>query len=238
MERARILIVEDQVVVAKSIEAMVIDHGLEPIGLCKTGEEALDLVERERPDIVIMDIKLQGKIDGIKAATSIHELYRIPVIFLSDYTDKATVRHAKAAQPVNYLSKPFTENDLLRAIDIAIHNANAARAVGDSDGEFVFLKTGQQKYSRLEYNNIIYLEADRSYCKIQSTDLLHTIALSMASVAEQLSPERFLKIHRSFIVNLRKVHEFSGNQVNVAGYRLPVSDQHRAELMTRLKILH
>jgi DNA-binding LytR/AlgR family response regulator len=239
MEKARVLIVEDQLVVAKSIEAMIVDNGMEVIAVCKAGEEAVTLVEQHVPDIVIMDIKLQGKMDGIQAAARIREMHCIPLIFLSDYTDKVTVRKAKSTRPVNFLSKPFTEAGLVRAIDIAIYNANASRAVeGGDDDDFIFLKTGPQAYSRLEYNNIVYLEADRAYCKIQGADKLYTLSMSMAAVAEQLNPARFVKIHRSYIVNVRKVREFVGAEVVVAGHRLPVSDQHRTELMNRLKVLH
>lgn len=239
MEKALILVVEDQVVIAKSIEAMVIGHGMEVMAICKTGEEAVDFVDRRVPDIVIMDIKLAGKMDGIQAAAKIREMQNIPLIYLSDYTDGVTVRKAKATRPVNFLSKPFTETDLLRAVDIAIYNANTSRALeGGDEDEFIFLKTGSQSYSRLEYNNIIYLEADRAYCKIQGTDKMHTVSMSMAAVAEQLNPTRFVKIHRSYIVNIRKISEFVGSEVVVVGYRLPVSDQHRTELMARLKVLH
>jgi DNA-binding LytR/AlgR family response regulator len=239
MEKAHVLIVEDNVVVAKSIEAMISGHGMDVIGLCRSGEEAISFSETRQPDLVIMDIKLDGKLDGIQTAARIRELYRIPVIYLSDYTDHVTVRKAKATQPANFLSKPFTENDLLRAIDIAVYNANAARAVeGGEESEFIFLKTGSQTYSRLEYNKIVYLEADRAYCKIQATDVLHIVSMSMASVAEQLDPAWFIKIHRSFIVNIRKVREIAGGEVVVANHRLPLSDQHRPALMARLQVLH
>lgn len=239
MEKARVLIVEDQVVVARSIEAMIVDHGMEVMAICKTGEEAVALVEQRVPDIVIMDIKLEGKMDGVQAAAKIRELHTVPLIYLSNFTDHVTVRKAKMTMPVNFLSKPFTEADLLRAIDIAIYNANASRAVQGGDNEdFIFLKTGPQMYSRLEYNDIVYLEADRAYCNIQANDKSYNVSMSMAAVAEQLNPSRFIKIHRSYIVNIRKVREFVGSEVVVAGYRLPVSDQHRTELMARLKVLH
>jgi DNA-binding LytR/AlgR family response regulator len=239
MEKALILIVEDQAVVAKSIAAMVADHGMEVIAICKSGEEAVQFAEKRMPDIVIMDIKLQGKMDGIQTAAVIREMYTVPLIYLSDYTDKVTVKKAKATRPVNFLAKPFTESDLLRAIDIAIYNSNSSRAAqGGEDEDFVFLKTDQQPYARLEYRNIIYLEAERAYCKIHCIDQARKVSMSMASVAEQLSPARFVKIHRSYIVNIRKVQEFMGSELTVANATLPVSDQHRANLMARLKVIH
>ena len=237
MEKARVLIVEDQVITAKSIEAMIIDHGMEVIAICKSGEEAILIAEKNIPDIVIMDIKLQGKMSGIETAEAIQEIQTTPIIYLSDYTDKATVRKAKDTHPANYLSKPFSEPDLIRAIEIAITNAIALKAKVDSDDEFTFFKT-KQVYSKFLYNDIIYIEADRAYCKIHTINNQHTLSMSMSAVSNQLNANRFMKIHRSYIVNIRKVSEFSGNEITVSGYKLPVSDQHRTEVMTRLKILH
>ena len=238
MEKARVLIVEDQAITAKSIEAMIVDHGMEVLAICKSGEEALWVANENIPDIVIMDIKLQGNLSGIQTATALQEIQTIPVIYLSDYTDKVTVRKAKETHPANYLAKPFTESDLVRAIDIAITNFNAAKVIGDNDEDFLFLKTGQQTYSKLRYNDIIFIEADRAYCRIQAIDNSHTLSISMAVVAGQLNSDRFVKIHRSYIVNIRKVSEFTGTELTAGGYKLPVSDQHRAEVMARLKVLH
>jgi DNA-binding LytR/AlgR family response regulator len=190
------------------------------------------------PDVVIMDIRLQGKLDGIQTAKELQLNERIPIIYLSDYTDKGTVRRARETRPANYLSKPFTEPDLLRAIEIAIYNSNASRALNDNNEEFVFLKTAPQKHSKFQYNQINFVEAERAYCKVHTAERIVTLSMSMAAVSEQLNRNRFVKVHRSYLVNLRKVTEFTGSEITVAGQRLPVSDQHRAELMTRLNVLH
>lgn len=237
MEKARVLIVEDQIITAKSIEAMVVDHGMEVIGICKSGEEAMEIAEKNAPDIAILDIRIQGKMTGIHLAAALQEIKQIPVIYLSDYTDKATLRKAKETHPANYLSKPFTESDLIRAIDIAITNANHAKTVKDNHEEFVFVKVGSS-HSKLSYNEIIYIEADRAYCKIQTIDNLLTLPFSMATLAAQLDESRFVKIHRSYIVNIRKISEFTSTELTVSGYKLPISDQHRATLMAKLNVLH
>jgi DNA-binding LytR/AlgR family response regulator len=238
MEKARVIIVEDQVITARSIEAMIVDHGMEVIAICKSGEEAVQIAELKPPDVVIMDIKLQGKMNGIDTAKALQEIQSTPIIYLSDYTDKATVRKAKETHPSNYLAKPFTESDLIRAIEIAIANAIALKTKGDQDEEFTFFKTKPHLYSKFHYNEIIYIEADRAYCKIHTTSNQYSLSINMAAVADQLNPDRFMKIHRSYIVNIRKVSEFSGNEITLSGHKLPVSDQHRTEVMTRLKILH
>lgn len=239
MEKALVLIIEDQVLIAKSIETMINDHGMEVIGICRSGEDAIALAEQRAPDIVIMDIKLHGKLDGIQTAKQLQLNERIPVIYLSDYTDKGTVRRATETRPANFLSKPFNEQDLLRAIDIAVYNANVARALNDTDEEFVFLRPkGQQASSKFQYNQINFIEAERAYCKVHTTGGTVQLSINMAAVAEQLNKDRFIKTHRSYLVNIRKITEFNLTEITVAGSKIPVSDQHRSELMTRLNVLH
>jgi DNA-binding LytR/AlgR family response regulator len=239
MEKTLVLIVEDQVLIAKSIEAMVNDHGMEVLGICKTGEEAITLAGQRIPDIVIMDIRLQGKLDGIQTSKALQLNERIPVIYLSDYSDKGTVRRATETRPANYLSKPFTERDLLRAIDLAIYNANAARALNDNDEEFVFLRRkGDQASAKFQYSQINFIEAERVNCKVHTSEGVVPLSIGLAAVSEQLNKNRFVRVHRSYLVNIRKVTEFKGTEIVVAGHKLPVSDKHRAEVMTRLKILH
>ncbi|MEJ0031511.1 MAG: LytTR family transcriptional regulator DNA-binding domain-containing protein [Bacteroidota bacterium] len=167
-----------------------------------------------------MDIRLQGKLDGIQTAKELQLNERIPIIYLSDYTDKGTVRRAKETRPANYLAKPFTEQDLLRALDIALFNANTYRATNDNDEEFVFVKTGQQAYSKFQYSQINFVEAERAYCKIYTSDKTVTLSISMALSLISLNKDRFIKIHRSYLVNIRKVTEFNGTEVTVAGHKL------------------
>lgn len=237
MDKTRVLIVEDQVLTARSMEAMIQDHGMEVIALCKSGEDAVRIAETTVPDIVIMDIRLAGKMSGIETARALQEIHPTPIIYLSDYTDKATVRKAKETHPANFLAKPFNQSDLLRAIDLAISNANHLKSLANTDDDFVFVKSAG-RYTKLHYNEIIYIEADRAYCTVHSIDKSLDLSMSMATLFDQINPNRFVKVHRSYIVNLRKVTDFTGNELTVAGHKIPVSDQHRSELMKRLNILH
>jgi two-component system, response regulator PdtaR len=120
MARKKILIVEDEGVVA-----MEIMSELEALGYAAatydSGEETLEDIELSMPDLVVMDIRLQGKMDGIETAERIREKHDIPVIFLSAYTDDGTIEKARATAPYGYIVKPFAMKDLQRAIEIALY---------------------------------------------------------------------------------------------------------------------
>ena len=121
MTSTRILIVEDEGIVASDIERQLIRLGYEAAGIASTGEEAIALAERTRPQLVLMDIHLAGAMDGIDAATTIRTRFSIPSVFLTAYATDDVVERAKRAEPLGYLIKPFDQHSLRTTVEIALH---------------------------------------------------------------------------------------------------------------------
>ncbi len=121
MEKPRILIVEDEGLVARDLESMLRNLGYRVVGICSTGEEAFNLIKTRRPDLIIMDIVLQGKIDGIKAAQEIRRHHHLPIIFVTAHTDEATFQRAKITNPLAFIHKPVEQKELLIAIEMALY---------------------------------------------------------------------------------------------------------------------
>ncbi len=117
----RILIVEDEAVIAMEIEMRLTKMGYEIVGNAATGEKALALAERERPDLALMDINIVGSIDGVETAARLRTRFDIPVVFLTAYSDDATIDRATAAGPLGYLTKPFSDRDVRAAIEVALY---------------------------------------------------------------------------------------------------------------------
>lgn len=120
MPRARLLIVEDERVVALDIKSILKRLGYQVMDTVSSGEDALKKVEKNRPDLVLMDVKLDGEIDGVKAAQKIRSLYEVPVIFLTAYADPKTINRAKETFPYGYIVKPFEEKEIMSTIEIAL----------------------------------------------------------------------------------------------------------------------
>lgn len=120
MTPKKILVVEDEGVVARDIQSCVVRLGHEAVGWACTGEEALELAEETRPDLVLMDIRLSGAMDGITAAEEIRSRFGSPVVFLTAYADDETVARATDVGPFGYVLKPFEESDLRLAIEIGV----------------------------------------------------------------------------------------------------------------------
>lgn len=131
--RARILVVEDEAIVAMDISAMLRGLGYEIEGPASTGEEAVRLAESERPDLVLMDIMLRGGMDGVEAARRIREATGAPVVYLTAYADESTLLRAKVAEPLGYLLKPFEERELRTTIETALHKHRTEARLHESE---------------------------------------------------------------------------------------------------------
>lgn len=127
MKKAKILVVEDQNIVALNIRNKLKNLGYTVPGTASTGEEAIRKAELTNADLVLMDIMLKGEMDGIEAAREIKTRLKIPVLYLTAYTDDETLERAKLTEPAGYISKPFKEEDLHSNIEMALHKHRAEK---------------------------------------------------------------------------------------------------------------
>lgn len=129
----RVLIVEDETIIAKDIEQSLRALGYQVLGVAVTGAAALQLAEGTRPDLVLMDIKLKGDMDGIAAAERIREQFDLPVVFLTAFSDEGTLQRARVTEPFGYLLKPFEERELHAAIQTALYKHRMERRLKESE---------------------------------------------------------------------------------------------------------
>jgi PAS domain S-box-containing protein len=121
MKKARILIVEDSLIVAYHLKKTLEVEGYSVPGIEATGETALQSIARQMPDLVMMDIMLAGKMDGVETAMQIRSRHRIPVVFLTALSDKDTIQRAKITEPFGYVTKPFEDREIFTVIEMALY---------------------------------------------------------------------------------------------------------------------
>lgn len=136
MEKARILIVEDEVIIGMEIQDRLTQLGYDVVNLTASGEDAIRKVERFHPDLVLMDIMLEGSTDGVKAAEIIRQKFNIPVVFLSAYSDNETLERAKLTEPFGYILKPFDERELRTTIEIALYKSKMEKQIQEREHWF------------------------------------------------------------------------------------------------------
>ena len=130
---ASILIVEDEGIVAQDLKEALSRLGYRIAGIASEGTEAVSMAEQLQPELVVMDVSLRGEIDGIQAARMIQEHSHVPIIFLTGHRDSETLQRAVLTGPLGYLIKPFQEDELRCAIEVAIHKHRAEQAVRERE---------------------------------------------------------------------------------------------------------
>lgn len=237
MSKIRVLVVEDSALIAEDIAFKLGKHHFEVVEIFDKGEDAIEFLKKNTADLVLLDIRLAGALDGISTGYMIQNNYSIPIIYLSDLSDAQTLHRAKQTRPSNYLTKPFNEADLVRAIDLAFSNFSFQRpATGATTPDHIFVKS-DQSFVRISLSDVLYLHADRSYCNIVTEDKTYVQSVSMNHVFDQINNRDFVRIHRSYVVNVRKVTAIDGNMVRLGDQALEMSKGMRDELINRLTFL-
>jgi CheY-like chemotaxis protein len=129
---ARILVVEDEMIVSADIEMQLSDLGYSEVAVAASGKIALSKVLEFRPNLVLMDINLDGRMDGIETATVLKQRFKVPVIYLTAYADQATLDRAKTTHPYGYIVKPFSQGDLQASIEMALYRLEIEREQDES----------------------------------------------------------------------------------------------------------
>ncbi len=226
MDNPRILIVEDETIVARDISEQLVELGFQPVGFCSRGEEVLTEATKQRPDLVLMDIHLAGEMDGITAAGLVRDELNVPVVFLTAFAETETFNRAIGSDPFGYIIKPFNQRELRTVIDIALfkhgsqeqqrhsrellqailQTAQDGYALTDAQGRFLEVNAASEKitgYTREELLQLSLpdLDADRA-----TTDLSAALGRIAAAGSNRLERRLVRKDGRIIDLELSAQH--------------------------------
>ncbi len=241
----RILIVDDEMIVAANISVQLTELGYQVSGIIPRGEDALNHLKNNLPDIVLIDIQLKGELDGIETAQKMQELHsNLAIIYLTANADEANFNRAKSTHPYAFISKPFKKLDLQRSIELTI-NRLKCNIITSSNGaktenstfvlrECLFVKH-QETMVKVDIKAIRYIEAERNYCRIFSTEREYLLVATLKDMDKKLPLKHFFRIHRSYIINLSRIDEIASTHVVISKKAIPMSKGIRPELLKRLQ---
>lgn len=241
----KILIVEDEMIIAANTSLQLSNLGYEVSGIVARGEDALVHIEDNLPDIVLLDIQLKGELDGIDTAHKMQKHFDIPIIYLTSNVDDANFERAKETKPYAFISKPFKKLDLQHAIELTANRiledeikASEEQASEPSFvlGDRIFVRHND-KIVKIIIADILYIEADRNYCRIHSKGKIFLLVVTLKDIEKKLPKEYFVRVHRSYIVNLSQIDEVAAKHLVIARKVIPLSKSLRIHLMTRLQTI-
>jgi DNA-binding LytR/AlgR family response regulator len=238
--KVKILVVEDEIILAEDIKYRLTTMGYEVIGIAAKAIIALEKITKNPDiDIILIDIGIKGDSDGVELATMIKRNYEIPFIFLTSNTDNHTIERAKRTNPYAYILKPINDKQISVAIELALMNFQNRRTeqqvASKKENETLlmedclFLKK-KNHFERVFLKEILFFQADSNYCNIFTTSGKFTYASVLKKIEEQLPKKQFLRVHRSYVVNINKIKGFEGNLLFIENEKIPVSKAHKEEV--------
>lgn len=249
MDAIKILVVEDEFIIARNLQAILEDLGYEPYEPVGTKKEALQALQELEIDLAILDINLAGNQEGIEIGKYIHDQIKIPFIYLTSNSDKATIAEAKETHPRAYLIKPFNEDDIYAAIEMALANTLEPKAeqhlkltptlnqlpmLRDS----IFVKVGS-KHIKVKVEDITYAEADGKMVLINTVQGQKLpVKMSLESLQELLKDQGIIRIQRGYIVQAKYISAINGEFVYILETPIPIGRQYKEELMNQIRTIN
>lgn len=243
----KILIVEDDEQIAESLSDMleILDH--EVVGIASSYDEAVKMLEEKDVDLALLDIQINGEKSGIDVAEKIKAGFQLPFIFTTAFADKETIKKASEHSPYGYIVKPYGMKDINAGIEIAIQNHKNLKELVSNSGsgdeqsavmnsESLFVKTNS-RIVRIKIEDIIYIEARGDYAVFKTEDKGYIVSTTIKNTEEKLDPNRFVKVHRSYIVNVDKVIDIEENNLLINEQVIPISRSQKPNLLKKLNMI-
>ena len=210
-KNTKILIIEDDVIIAEYISEILQEEQFKNIEIANDANTAISEMKTFVPEIILMDINLSGKNEGITLSQNKND--NAAVIFITGQQDFALMSEAIKTKPYGYLTKPIKKVDLMASIGIVIQK--------NENQNFQF-KDGYDTVN-VKYSDIRYFVADGNYNSIYTISKKYSIRQSLSTIAEQLPLHTFARAHRSFLVNKNKVERITTNTLEINNVEIPLS---------------
>jgi DNA-binding LytR/AlgR family response regulator len=237
----KILIVEDNVIIADDMQSMLEEIGYEIVDNVIVYEQAIEVLKSKQVDLVLIDIILASDKTGIDLGKHIRENYDIPFIFVTSNSDRATVENAKTVKPNGYLVKPFEQQDLYTSIEIALSNfiygkESASKDTNAGNGQSednvamsnsilkdsIFVKK-QHLYYRIQFGDIHFIKADNVYLEVNTVDKKFLVRSPLKDYLEKLPKNKFYRAHKSYIVNVDHIDAINSKDIMINNTLIPIS---------------
>ena len=237
--KKRILIVEDEALIADHIEQLLLSAEYDVPGIFDEADELFAFLEHQTVDLVLLDINLNGDLDGVDIAHELNNRYNIPFIYLTSNADSRTASRVKMTRPEGFISKPYTPESLLTNIDITLYKLGGTQTTPSEDTSkaYLFVKD-KGTLIKVRYSEISHVQAMDNYAIIYTEGgKRHVLPHTLKKIEDQLPTNLFVRCHRSYLVNIEKITRILPKDLQIGEVEIPLSESHRSSILERFNTL-
>ncbi len=241
MNPLKILIVEDELITAMDLRETLEVAGHQVTSIARNYQEALKALDRQLPDLALIDIKLDGSAgDGITTARELVRQHPMPIIYLTANSEPQMFQSARETRPAAYLLKPFRHDELKLQIELAYYNFQL-KSTNDADVPLYVYWPVRDGYEKIDLKEVLYLEANGAYTKayLMKRKEPYQISTNLSHLAHYFLAPNFYRLSRSLLINLDHLERLEHNHVYLANYRpaIQIPASGRKELMKKLTVV-
>ncbi len=236
MPKVKILVVEDELIIAQDISFQLEDVGYEVVEMATSYDEAIAAIKEHEPNLVLLDIEILGDKDGVDVAMYIRENTSLPFLFLTSNADFSTVARAKAARPNGYLMKPLKKNDIFTSVEVALANNEAVQATAKSDDDDTIFVQQEDGLVKMKQSDILWLKAGGNYTEVHTAKERLLVRGNIKDTHNRLN-ENFYRVQKSYVVNLKAIDRIQHAFVTINETEIPVGQKFREGLLSRINKL-
>ena len=225
--KKRILIVEDEVFIAEELASILDELGFEVTDIAFDTESAIQAIQKQTPDLAILDIRMHGKNQGFEIAEYINENLDIPFMFLTSFADESTVVEASKLKPNAYILKPFNNLDIFSTLSIVFESF-------EKKSNKIVFKTGHEKVV-IDPSEILWIKSDDNYIEVNTIDKRHVIRATIGAFLDEFKLNDLVRSHRSYVINLNQIASLNSRSVTINNTEIPVSRKHLKNLRDLLE---
>jgi len=231
--KLKCLIVDDETMARKALEKLCSKlNSLEVVGICSNGNEALSMLAEQNVDVIFLDIHMPD-LSGLDIVKNLRNLPQI--IFTT--ADKEHALEAFEYNVTDYLIKPINLARLMQAVAKAQQLASSASEEAAAESKEHFFIKVDSKFVKLNFDEVLWVESFGDYIQFFTPNKKYTVHMTLKKVEERLPAERFMRIHRQYVINLDKVVDIQDNSVLIKDKVIPISRSHREGFMKKLNLL-
>lgn len=241
-----ILAVEDDPIHAETLQMLLPDSGYTNFSIVDNAIDALKLFKQQPPDLLLMDIEINGPLNGIEFVEIASAIRETPVIYVTAFSDSETFAKARQTNPSAYIIKPYNERNLQLAIELAFFNNHQTSEKKDDDAAYkidasynAFFVKYNNRLLKIPITDLLFIEVEEKYCYVHTKERRYAVNIRLKNFLDELPANSFIQTHRSFAVKTEAIEEVNldDSVLKIMGKEIPIGKTYKDALFSKLKLI-